>query len=133
MMKKLAVCVLLSACLVGGQCHGYTAWGGFHGLEATYVPESDEVLAPKPDDYEVVVFVRGDEPDSTYRVIGRVYFDTRTSPGLSTRRNNTDLAVPVLDALKEEARNQGADALVDFNLELGGNYAKGRAKAVVFE
>ena len=132
-MKKLAVCVLLSACLVGGQCYGYTAWGGYQGL-ATYVPESDEVLAPKPDDYEVVVFVRGDEPGSTYRVIGRVYFDNRTYPGLSTRRNKyTDIAVSVLDVLKDEARNQGADALVDFNLELGGNYAIGRAKAVVFE
>ena len=126
-MKKLAFCALLSACLVGGQCYGYTAWGGYQGVEATYVPESDEVLAPKPDDYEVVVFVRGDEPDSTYRVIGRVYFDTRTYPGLTRRLN------PILDVLKEEARNQGADALVDFNLELGRDYAIYRAKAAVFE
>ncbi len=126
MMKNLAVCVLLSACLVGGQCYGHTAWGGYQGL-ATYVPESDEVLAPKPDDYEVVVFVRGDEPDSTYRVIGRVYFDTRTYPGLSRRLN------PILDVLKEEARNQGADALIDFNLEWDRDYAIARAKAAVFE
>jgi hypothetical protein len=132
-MKKLAVCVLLSACLVGGQCYGYTAWGGFQGVEATYVPESDEVLVPKPDDYEVVVFVRGDEPDSTYRVIGHVYFDTRTYRGLSNWVTSADVSVLVLDVLKEEARKQGADALVDFNLTWGGMYAIGRAKAAVFE
>ncbi len=132
-MKRLAVWVLAWACLVGAKCYGYTAWGGFSGVEATYAPESEETFAPKPEDYDVVVFVRGDEPDTTYRVIGSVYFDTRDYWGFTNPATSADVSADVLDVLKEEARKRGADALIDFTVTWSGAYALGRAKAVVFD
>lgn len=98
-----------------------------------YVPESEQVLAPKPEDNDVVVFVGGDEPESTYRVIGRVQFDTRAYPGISSIVKSVDVSLHVLEVLKEEARKRGADALVDFTLTWDGLAAVGRSKAVVFE
>jgi hypothetical protein len=89
---------------------------------------------PKPEDYDVLVFFEGDRPTEEFEVIGMVYAEKEANTGI-----RWDVVKPekVIALLKEIARKQGADAIIDVKIISAEfrkrDWKRGKAKAIIFK
>ncbi len=86
---------------------------GCYSRKAHFIQHGYESYPPKPDDYEVLVFDKGEEPDREYTVIGLVVVDSKSGlifSGMTTYEK-------IIELLKKEARKHGADAIMDIQIQ----------------
>lgn len=108
-----------------------------YGCGATlrnFVRSGTEIYQPKPEDYDVLVFFKGDRPTKEFEVIGMVYAEKEANTGI-----RWDVVKPekVIELLKEIARKQGADAIIDVKIISAEfrkrDWKRGEAKAIIFK
>lgn len=101
--------------------------------QVDFVRTTSERYPPKPDDYEMLVYIKGDRPEEDYKVIG--VLQVQGKHGLSGPRSDKLVTV-----LKKEARKNGADAIIDLEIDTMSHFSyEGErlviceAKAIVFK
>jgi len=108
-----------------------------YGCGATlrnFVRSGTETYQPKPEDYDVLVFFEGDRPTKEFEVIGMVYAEKEANTGI-----RWDVVKPekVIELLKEIARKQGADAIIDVKIISAEfrkrDWKRGEAKVIIFK
>jgi len=99
-----------------------------------FVKSGPEIYPPKPESYNILVFFEGDRPTKEFKVIGMVYAEKEANTAV-----RWDVVKPeeIIQLLKEEARKQGADAIIDVKITAAEHrrrdWKRGEAKAVIFK
>lgn len=100
---------------------------------------------PKPDVYEVLVFIEGDKPQRDYEVIGMVFVEGDVDQAYIKNGKSVNFeGQGIVDLLKKEAKKHGADAIIDVRINLNRQFEikptfelntkrKSNAKAIVFK
>lgn len=108
-----------------------------YGCGATvrnFVKSGTGIYQPKPKDYNVLVFFEGDRPTEEFEVIGMIYAEKEANTAI-----RWDVVKPekVIELLKEIARKQGADAIIEVKIISAEfrrrDWKRGEAKAIIFK
>ncbi len=98
-----------------------------------FVRSGREEYPSKPEEYDVLVFFEGDLPTEEFEMIGMVYAEKEADS-----ESHWDLVRPeeIVQLLKEVARKNGADAIVDVKITSAEHktrdWKRGEAKAIIF-
>lgn len=77
-----------------------------------FIKSGYDTYAPKPEDYEVKVIEKGEQPDHEYAIIGLVVAEGKSDLLFSSKLTRQD----ILELLKKEAKKHGADAIMDIKM-----------------
>ncbi len=83
------------------------------GPQAHFLKVSHKNYPPKPDKYDILVFLDDMQPEKEYEVIGTVIFEDESGVLFSHKISDSKL----INRLKNEARKRGADALIDIEID----------------